>query len=72
MDIGWFESGHDSTIDKSVMTFLKDVSQGVPTPVLLQLEQGRLDGMSEEETRKFIHDCGVGVASFLAPETQST
>ena len=49
--------------DAALRSFLADLAQSIPLPVLAQLDRGWLDGMTAGETRAFL--CGCGLASFL-------
>lgn len=48
--------------EASILDFLDALSKSIPKPLLVQLESGKLDGMSEEETQDFLKDCGVSMA----------
>jgi hypothetical protein len=48
--------------EESVLDFLSALSKSIPEPVLTQLESGKLDGMTEEETQGFLVDCGITLA----------
>ncbi|EMD00022.1 hypothetical protein BAUCODRAFT_361042 [Baudoinia panamericana UAMH 10762] len=54
-----------AAFEESMLNYLEALSQSVPQPVLAQLDNGRLDGMSARETREFIRDCGVSTARFF-------
>lgn len=45
--------------EASIVDYLGDMSKAIPAPVLVQLEHGRLDGLSEEETSDFLKECGL-------------
>lgn len=42
-----------------VLKFLEALFISIAQPVLVQLERGQLDGMSREETKEFLMQCGV-------------
>ena len=48
--------------EESVLDFLSALSKSIPEPVLTQLESGKLDGMTEDETKGFLADCGINMA----------
>lgn len=48
--------------EQSVLEFLSALSKSIPEPVLVQLESGKLDGMTEEETQGFLAACGINMA----------
>lgn len=48
--------------EASVLKFLEALSASIAQPVLVQLEEGQLEGMSQEETREFLKECGVDLA----------
>jgi hypothetical protein len=48
--------------ESSILEYLEALSKSISEPVLLQLESGKLDGMTEQETQDFISGCGVDVA----------
>ncbi|CAK4034588.1 Hypothetical predicted protein [Lecanosticta acicola] len=50
----------------TVTDYLESLAAVTPRPVLAQLEGGKMDGMSEAETREFLRDCGLDVADFYA------
>jgi len=54
-----------ATFESAVLEFLVVMSQSMPKPVLAQLETGKLDGMTEDETRNFLASCGVEIAGFF-------
>lgn len=45
--------------ETSILKFLEALSLSTANPVLAQLERGKLDGMSREETYEFLAQCGV-------------
>lgn len=50
-------------VDRSITRFLRSLAKAIPEPVLAQLERGKLDGMSEQETQKFMRDeCGLDMS----------
>lgn len=51
---------------ETVLQYLEALSKSIPKPVLLQLENGKLDGLSEQSTKQFLKDCGVGERGFGA------
>ena len=51
-----------STFETSLLKFLEALSKSSPKPVLVQLEAGKLNGMTEQQTHEFLADCGVGRA----------
>ena len=51
--------------ETSILGFLEAMSISIPEPVLIQLENGQMDGMSVEETKSFLADCGVATARFF-------
>jgi len=53
-----------STFESTLLSFLAALSESVPKPVLVQLEAGKLDGMSEKQTAEFVRSCGLSVARF--------
>ena len=48
--------------ESSILGYLGALSRSVSEPVLLQLESGKLDGMTEQETQDFVSGCGVDIA----------
>lgn len=52
--------------EKKIVDFLHALSVTIAKPVLVQLEEGQLDGMSEEETAAFIKSCGLKAERFYA------
>lgn len=51
--------------EEGFMEYLRALAQCIPTPVLVQLENGRIDGMSKEETEDFVKGCGLGIMELL-------
>lgn len=51
--------------ESALLKFLEAISKSLPDPVLIQLENGKLDGMTEQETQDFLLKCGVGVSRFF-------
>ncbi|KAF2723460.1 hypothetical protein K431DRAFT_188936, partial [Polychaeton citri CBS 116435] len=41
-----------------LMDFMEGISQAIPKPILVQLESERLDGLTQQETKAFIDNCG--------------
>jgi hypothetical protein len=55
-----------SAFETKALSFLSALSLSIPLPVLSQLEtKGKLNGMSAEETRQFLRECGVNEGLFL-------
>ena len=52
--------------EKEIVGFLKSLAECIPEPVLVQLQKGQLQGMSREETSKFIKECGIDIAEIFA------
>jgi hypothetical protein len=52
-----------AVFETSILDFLDALSKSIPKPLLVQLESGRLDGMDEVETQRFLKDCGVSMES---------
>ncbi|KAK3055910.1 hypothetical protein LTR09_003144 [Extremus antarcticus] len=44
------------TLETLLLTFLSALSDSMPRPVLVQLEQGKLDGMTKQQTDDFLAD----------------
>lgn len=59
-----------AAFESTLLDFLQAMSKSLPTPVLIQLENGKLDGMTEQETQEFLMECGVGVAKFFDLESE--
>ena len=51
--------------EQHLVEFLANLAGSIPEPVLLQLEKGKLNGMSTKETRIFIQSCGLGTVRFF-------
>ncbi|KAI7385021.1 hypothetical protein KC336_g18066, partial [Hortaea werneckii] len=51
--------------ESDVLGFLHALSESIERPVLVQLEAGRLDGMSTEETTEFIKGCGLSAGKLM-------
>lgn len=51
--------------ETSFLTFLLALHDSIPKPVLVQLEDGQLEGMSKLETQTFLATCGVGTVNFF-------
>jgi hypothetical protein len=47
------------TFEETVLQLLTGLAASLPSPVLTQLEQGSLDGMSSAETETFLENCGL-------------
>ena len=45
--------------ERKTRAYIISLSQCIPEPLLVQLEKGKLDGMSEGETTQFVKDCGL-------------
>ena len=54
-----------AAFESALLKFLEAISKSLPAPVLIQLENGKLDGMTEQETQDFLIECGVSVARFF-------
>ena len=52
-----------ATFEASLLGFLEALSKSIPDPVLIQLEAGKLDGMTARETEEFLVECGVSTAN---------
>ncbi|EME40009.1 hypothetical protein DOTSEDRAFT_138309 [Dothistroma septosporum NZE10] len=52
--------------EEAFLDYFKALAQGISPPVLVQLEKGILDGMTQEETQDFINGCGLGFMDLLA------
>lgn len=50
------------SFEASVAKFLRALSASVAEPVLAQLKRGHLDGMTKEETKAFLMQCGVDLS----------
>ncbi|KAK1809332.1 hypothetical protein LTR12_016302 [Friedmanniomyces endolithicus] len=55
-----------ATFETHILGFLDALAQSIPEPVLVQLEKGQLDGMSEEDTQDFLRNCGSSVAHLVS------
>ena len=55
------------TFEKTILSYLAGMSLSIPKPVLVQLEDGELDGMSKEETAAFVRSCGTSIGRFYEP-----
>lgn len=53
-----------AVFERKLLAFLGALASSTPEPILLQLEKGQLDGMSEAETRDFLRDCGLDSTLF--------
>lgn len=53
-----------TTFEESLMKFLGAISNSISRPALVQLEDGKLDGMTEQQTKEFLAGCGVDAKSF--------
>ncbi|EME77826.1 uncharacterized protein MYCFIDRAFT_79086 [Pseudocercospora fijiensis CIRAD86] len=53
-----------ASLHANINKFLRDLAEAIEKPVLAQLETGQLDGMSKEETRNFLRECGLDVEKF--------
>ena len=51
--------------ETSMLSFLSALANSIAKPVIIQLENGRLDGMTEQQTRDFLTGCGGGPARFF-------
>lgn len=51
--------------EMSLLSFLNALSRSIADPVLVQLESGKLDGMTEVETKDFLASCGCSLAEFF-------
>ena len=51
--------------ESTLLQFLEALSKSITEPVLVQLEKGKLDGMTEQQTQHFLADCGVGMAQLF-------
>lgn len=59
--LGSLASEHPTdAFEATVLKFLEALSISIPEPVLIQLERGNLDGMTKEDTKEFLVQCGVG------------
>ena len=59
--------GHSyARAEEAFIGYFRALAQCTPIPVLVQLERGQLEGMSEEETQDFIKGCGLGIMELLA------
>lgn len=47
------------TFDADVVSFLQDLSKSIESPVLVQIEQGELRGLTKAETEAFKHKVGL-------------
>lgn len=56
-----------AAFESTLLEFLEAISKSLPDPLLIQLENGKLDGMTEQQTHEFLAECGVGVAKFFDP-----
>ena len=45
--------------ERSIVSFLEAISKSIAAPVLVQLESDKLEGLSNEETRKFKNKVGL-------------
>lgn len=52
--------------EETVKGFLHALSQSIPEPVLVQLEKGKLEGMSPKATKEFLKECGIGEGGLAA------
>ncbi|KAK5172863.1 uncharacterized protein LTR77_002983 [Saxophila tyrrhenica] len=46
--------------EKRLLTYLSALSESMVKPVLVQLENGQLDGMTQQETKDFLATCNIG------------
>ncbi|RMY71193.1 hypothetical protein D0863_05308 [Hortaea werneckii] len=51
--------------ESDVLGFLHALSESIDRPVLVQLEAGKLNGMSTEETTEFIKSCGFSAGKLM-------
>jgi len=51
--------------ERSILEYLTAMADSISKPVLVQLEDGELDGMSRPETQQFLRECGLSVARFF-------
>lgn len=54
-----------SPFEQSILEFLQALCNSISKPVLLQLECGNLDGMTEQETQDFLAGCGVDIMNLV-------
>ena len=54
-----------ASFEASLLKFLEALSNSISEPVLAQLENGKLHGMTEQQTQKFLLDCGVDTGNFF-------
>ncbi|KAI7238312.1 hypothetical protein KC330_g2662 [Hortaea werneckii] len=53
------------TCESDILGFLHALSESIDHPVLVQLEAGKLNGMSTEETTEFIKSCGFSAGKLM-------
>ncbi|KXS97713.1 hypothetical protein AC578_8845 [Pseudocercospora eumusae] len=53
-----------TTLYTNLTEYLRSLSEAIEKPILAQLETGQIVGMSKEETRNFLRECGLDVAKF--------
>ena len=56
-----------SSFEVLLLKFLDALFKSISKPVLVQLENGKLDNMTEEETRDFLVECGIDLEKVLGP-----
>ena len=61
-----------STFETSLLKFLEALSKSIPEPILVQLEAGKLDGMTGQGTQEFLIDCDVDPAKVFEAAIQFT
>ncbi|SMY28894.1 unnamed protein product [Zymoseptoria tritici ST99CH_1A5] len=50
--------------EERILEYFKGLSRSIPEPVLVQLEKGQLQGMTEMQTREFMRNCGLSEEEF--------
>jgi hypothetical protein len=53
-----------SETEEKIESLLRNMAACTPQPILSQLEHGKLEGMSREETTEFVRSCGLDLSSF--------
>lgn len=51
--------------EQTVRSFLRGISTAISSPVLTQLQDGQLEGMSKGETKALIRECGIDLDSLI-------
>lgn len=63
---GLAEENSMKDFEKSIVKYLEALGKCIPEPMLVQLEKGKLEGMSEQATKNFLRECGIGDGGLAA------